>query len=185
MALTPSTMLPLGTLAPSFTLHDTEGHLITLDYFPTPKGYLVIFMCNHCPYVTHLKSHLATLTRDYSKKGIAIFGINSNDYSKYPEDSPTKMKHDKTTFNYAFPYLLDETQEVAKAYQAACTPDFFLFDAHKKLVYRGQYDDSRPGNQKAVTGKDLIAAMEALLNEDSINSHQIPSIGCNIKWRKF
>lgn len=183
MALTPSTMLPLGTIAPNFALPDTEGKTITLDSFPGAKGYLVMFICNHCPYVIHLKSHLATLTAEYLKKGVAVFGINSNDSSQYPEDSPAKMKQDKKQFSYAFPYLFDETQEVARAYQAACTPDFFLFDAEKKLVYRGQYDSSRPKNEIPITGNDLIKALDAVLTRSSINLDQIPSIGCNIKWR--
>ena len=183
MALTPSTMLPLGTLAPNFSLYDTERNIIRLNDYPNAKGYLVMFICNHCPYVVHLKSHLASLTSEYLQKGIAVFGINSNDYLEYPEDSPEKMREDKKKFNYAFPYLIDETQEVAKAYQAACTPDFFLFDADKKLVYRGQYDSSRPKNGLPVTGEDLRKALEAVLSKSSINPQQIPSIGCNIKWK--
>jgi peroxiredoxin len=183
MALTPSTMLALGTQAPSFNLPDTEGKTQSLNAFPEAKGYLVMFICNHCPYVIHLKKHLAELTDTYLKKGIAVFGINSNDFTQYPEDSPQKMKLEKKQFHYSFPYLIDETQEVAKAYQAACTPDFFLFDKNKKLIYRGQYDSSRPGNKVPVTGEDLKAAMEALLANASISPEQIPSIGCNIKWK--
>ena len=183
MALTPSTMLALGTQAPSFNLPDTEGKAQNLNAFPEAKGYLVMFICNHCPYVIHLKKHLAELTDTYLKKGIAVFGINSNDFIQYPEDSPQKMKLEKKQFHYSFPYLMDETQEVAKAYQAACTPDFFLFDKNKKLIYRGQYDSSRPGNKVPVTGEDLKAAMEALLANSPISPDQIPSIGCNIKWK--
>jgi peroxiredoxin len=183
MALTPSTMLALGTQAPSFNLPDTEGKVQSLNAFPEAKGYLVMFICNHCPYVIHLKKHLAELTDTYLKKGIAVFGINSNDFIQYPEDSPQKMKLEKKQFHYSFPYLIDDTQEVAKAYQAACTPDFFLFDKNKKLIYRGQYDSSRPGNKVPVTGEDLKAAMEALLANSPISPDQIPSIGCNIKWK--
>ena len=183
MALTPSTMLPLGTIAPQFKLPDTEGHLLGLDDFPQAQGFLVMFISNHCPYVKHLKEHLAATTAKYMKQGIAVFAINSNDVKNYPEDSPEKMKKDKAQFHYPFPYLFDETQEVAKAYQAACTPDFFLFDRNKKLIYRGQYDDSRPGNRKPITGQNLIAAMEAALKNQSILEEQIPSIGCNIKWK--
>jgi peroxiredoxin len=183
MALTPSTMLALGTQAPSFNLPDTEGKVQSLNAFPEAKGYLVMFICNHCPYVIHLKKHLAELTDTYLKKGIAVFGINSNDFIQYPEDSPQKMKLEKKQFHYSFPYLIDDTQEVAKAYQAACTPDFFLFDKNKKLIYRGQYDSSRPGNKVPVTGEDLKAAMEALLANSPISPDQIPSVGCNIKWK--
>lgn len=183
MALTPSTMLPLGTTAPDFALKDTEGKTVSLDSFPEARGYLVMFICNHCPYVIHLKSHLAALTGEYLNKGFAVFGINSNDYVQYPEDSPEKMKIDKKEFNYAFPYLIDETQKVAKAYQAACTPDFFLFDKNKKLVYRGQYDSSRPKNGVAITGNDLKKALDAVITGSTVNPDQIPSIGCNIKWR--
>ena len=183
MALTPSKMLPLGTQAPDFSLPDTDGNKISLESFPEAKGYLVIFMCNHCPYVVHLKEHLATLTREYIKKGIAVFGINSNDFSKYPEDSPYKMKIDKNRYDYLFPYLLDETQQIAKQYDAACTPDFFLFDRNKKLVYRGQYDDSRPGNKIPITGHDLRTALDGVLADSTINPDQRPSMGCNIKWR--
>jgi len=183
MALTPSTMLALGTQAPSFNLPDTEGKVQSLNAFPEAKGYLVMFICNHCPYVIHLKKHLAELTDTYLKKGIALFGINSNDFIQYPEDSPQKMKLEKKQFHYSFPYLIDDTQEVAKAYQAACTPDFFLFDKNKKLIYRGQYDSSRPGNKVPVTGEDLKAAMEALLANSPISPDQIPSVGCNIKWK--
>lgn len=183
MALTPSTMLPLGTVAPQFNLPDTEGKLVSLDQYPNAKGFLIMFICNHCPYVKHLKKHLAATTSEYIKKGIAVFGINSNDASRYFADNPEKMKEDKAAFNYSFPYLFDETQEVAKAYEAACTPDFFLFDENRRLVYRGQYDDSRPGNSLEITGEDLILAMDALLSHLPIRPTQIASIGCNIKWK--
>ncbi len=183
MALTPSNMLPLGTLAPDFKLPDTDGNFVTLNHFPKPKGYLVMFICNHCPYVVHLKKHLAQTTSEFINQGIAVFGINSNDVANYPEDHPDKMKLDKNSFHYSFPYLFDESQAVAKAYQAACTPDFFLFDANKKLVYRGQYDKSRPKNQEPITGEDLKNAVRSVVEEKSLNIEQIPSIGCNIKWK--
>ncbi|MSP19764.1 MAG: thioredoxin family protein [Bdellovibrionales bacterium] len=184
MALTPSTMLQLGTPAPEFNLPDTEGRIISLNSYPKSKGYLVMFICNHCPYVVHLKTHLAKMTAEYIKKGIAIFGINSNDFTSYPEDRPHKMKEDKETYRYQFPYLIDESQEIARAYQAACTPDFFIFDSHKKLVYRGQYDSSRPGNNEPITGKDLELALQALLAGNISSAEQLPSLGCNIKWKK-
>lgn len=183
MALTPSNMLPLGTKAPSFKLPDTDGNQVTLDSKAGAKGYLVIFMCNHCPYVKHIRSALAQVTADYMKKGIAVFGINANDAANYPEDSPEKMKVEKKSAGYQFPYLYDHTQTVAESYDAACTPDFYLFDASKSLVYRGQFDDSRPGNDEPVTGKDLTAAVESVLSGKKPTDAQAPSIGCNIKWR--
>jgi len=140
-------------------------------------------MCNHCPYVKHIRTELAAITTEYAKKGIAVFGINSNDVKNYPEDSPEMMKKEKEEAHYTFPYLYDETQAIAKAYQAACTPDFFLFDIEHKLVYRGQFDESRPGNKLAVTGQDLKEAMDALLSGKAIQRDQTPSIGCNIKWK--
>ncbi len=184
MALTPSTMLLLGTPAPEFNLPDTEGGIISLNSYPESKGYLVMFICNHCPYVVHLKTHLAKMTAEYIKKGIAVFGINSNDFNSYPEDRPHKMKEDKEIYRYQFPYLIDESQDIARAYQAACTPDFFVFDSHKKLVYRGQYDSSRPGNKEPITGKDLELALQALLAGNLCSAEQLPSLGCNIKWKR-
>ncbi len=183
MAVTPSTMLPLGTQAPDFSLPDTEGRVVCRDDFKDAPGLLVIFLCNHCPYVRHVRLQLAKLTREYQQKGIAVVGINSNDVQEYPEDSPSRMREEIKSAGYTFPYLFDETQEVAKAYRAACTPDFFLFDKNKKLVYRGQMDDSRPGNNIPVTGKDLRAAMDAVLAGRSVPADQKPSIGCNIKWK--
>lgn len=183
MVLTPSTMLELGTEAPTFTLPDPNGRMVSLDDYRDAKGYLVIFMCNHCPYVKHVRYELAKLTSEYQKKGIAVFGINSNDAANYPDDSPERMAKEIQEVGYSFPYLYDETQEVAKAYRAACTPDFFLFDRDKKLVYRGQMDDSRPGNQIPVTGKDLRAAMDSVLEGRTILEQQKPSMGCNIKWK--
>jgi peroxiredoxin len=184
MALTPSTMLlPLGTPAPDFRLPDTEGRLVSLSDFNGAPAYLVMFICNHCPYVKHIRSHLATLCREYQSKGVAIVGINANDVERYPEDSPERMKEEVRSAGYTFPYLFDASQEVAKAYRAACTPDFFLFDRERKLVYRGQYDDSRPGNGIPVTGRDLRAALDAVLAGRLVPANQKPSIGCNIKWK--
>ncbi len=183
MALTPSTMLPLGTQAPNFSLPDTEGNTVSLSDLKDAKALLVIFMCNHCPYVKHVRHELARLTRDYMNQGVAIVGINSNNIDTHPEDSPEKMKEEKENVGYPFPYLFDETQEVAKTYQAACTPDFFLFDQDQKLVYRGQLDDSRPGNDIPVTGKDLRNALDQLLAGQPISQPQNPSVGCNIKWK--
>jgi len=183
MALTPSTMLKLGTSAPYFRLPDTEGRLISLEDFKGAKALLVIFMCNHCPYVKHIRPGLVEFAQKYQSKGLAVVGINANDAAKYPDDSPEKMVDEVATAGYTFPYLYDETQVAAKAYRAACTPDFFLFDKNRKLVYRGQFDDSRPGNNIPVTGKDMREAVDALLAGKAINPAQSPSIGCNIKWR--
>ncbi|GIX49885.1 thioredoxin family protein [Limisphaera sp. 4302-co] len=184
MALTPSTMmLPLGTVAPDFRLPDTEGRMVSLSDFAGAPAYLVMFICNHCPYVKHIRSSLAALCREYQAKGVAIVGINSNDVERYPDDSPERMKEEVRSAGYTFPYLFDATQEVAKAYRAACTPDFFLFDRDRKLVYRGQYDDSRPGNGIPVTGRDLRAALDAVLAGRPVPADQKPSVGCNIKWK--
>ena len=183
MAKTPSTMLALGTRAPDFRLPDTEGAVVSRDDSATAPGLLVMFLCNHCPYVQHIRGGLADFAREYRAKGLAIVAINANDVSSHPDDSPEKMKVEKKGYGYVFPYLYDESQEVAKAYAAACTPDFFLFDGARQLVYRGQFDDSRPGNGVAVTGKDLRAACEALLSGRPITADQRPSIGCNIKWK--
>ena len=182
MSLTPSTMLPLGTRAPDFTLPDTNGTPVSLADFPQP-ALLVIFMCNHCPYVVHLREGLARLARDYAPRGVGILGINANDVENYPADSPGRMQAEVKSAGYIFPYLYDEMQAVAKAFRAACTPDFFLFDAGRKLVYRGQFDDSRPGNGQPVTGKDLRAALDALLASQPVPAIQKPSMGCNIKWK--
>ncbi|MBX6313600.1 MAG: thioredoxin family protein [Isosphaeraceae bacterium] len=185
MALTPSTMLPLGTKAPDFRLPDTEdGRLVSLDDFKDAQAYLVIFLCNHCPYVKHVRHELANLTREYMDRGVAVVGISSNDAAAYPEDSPERMRQEKLEVGYPFPYLYDETQEVAKAYQAACTPDFYVFDRDRKLVYRGQMDSSRPGNNIPVTGQDLRAALDAVLTGQPVSAEdQRPSMGCNIKWK--
>jgi peroxiredoxin len=184
MALTPSTMLPLGTVAMDFQLPDTNGKIVSLVELAKGKSaLLVIFICNHCPYVIHIRAGLAQFARDYAPKRVGIVGISSNDAKNYPADSPAKMKDEVKTAGYIFPYLYDETQAVAKAYRAACTPDIFLFDQGRKLVYRGQFDASRPGNGIPVTGKDLRAALDALLAGKPAPENQIPSIGCNIKWK--
>ena len=184
MALTPSNMLPLGTLAPDFNLIDTKDDQIkSLDDLKGARGTLVMFICNHCPFVIHVNQQLVQLANDYSPKGINCVAISSNDVVNYPQDGPDKMKVHAKTNHYPFPYLYDETQDVAKAYDAACTPDFFLFDQDLKLVYAGQLDGSRPGNDIPVTGEDLRAAMDALLGQDTINPNQKPSMGCNIKWK--
>jgi len=183
MALTPSTMLPLGTVAPDFKLPDTNGKIISIADFASAPALLVIFMCNHCPYVVHIRAGLAQLARDYQPRGVAVVGINSNDVENYPSDGPVLMKEEAKAAGYTFPYLFDESQSVAHAYRAACTPDIFLFDAHRKLVYRGQFDDSRPGNGLPVTGKDIRTALGQLLAAQPMPADQKPSIGCNIKWK--
>jgi len=183
MAVTPSTMLELGTLAPDFRLPDTDGRMVGRSDFTDSKALLVAFICNHCPYVQHIRRGLAAFAREYQAKGLAIVGINSNDAGEYPEDGPQKMVDEVKAAGYVFPYLYDETQAVAKAYRAACTPDLFLFDRSRALVYRGQFDDSRPGNGVPVTGKDLRAAADAALAGRPIPAAQKPSMGCNIKWK--
>ncbi len=183
MVQTPSTMVPLGTKAPFFRLPDTTGKMVSLDDFQDAPAMLVIFMCNHCPFVVHVRDELARLAKEYQEKGVAIVGINANDVDNYPDDNPEKMAEHVEKFGYTFPYLYDETQEVAKAYHAACTPDFFLFDKEKKLVYRGQLDGSRPGNNVPVTGEDLRAALNAVLEGKPIPENQNPSLGCDIKWK--
>lgn len=184
MALTPSTMLDLGIEAPDFTLPDTENRMVRLSEVKNKKPFLVMFICNHCPYVKHIGNELSALTREFQERGVSVFGINSNDMIAYPEDSVDKMVIEKKRLNYSFPYLIDASQSVAKAYKAACTPDFFLFDKSAQLVYRGQFDGSRPGNQIPVTGTDLKKALEAVLKNEKPDLDQRPSIGCNIKWKK-
>jgi peroxiredoxin len=176
-------MLPLGTPAPAFRLPDTTGELVTLDDFKGRPALLVMFLCNHCPFVTHVAAELAKLGRDYLPKGVGIVAINSNDAEAYPEDSPAKMREERQARGYEFPYLYDESQAVAAAYHAACTPDFYLFDDELTLAYRGQLDASRPGNDVPVTGQDLRAALDALLAGRRPAADQRPSIGCNVKWR--
>jgi peroxiredoxin len=183
MALTPSTMLALGTAAPDFKLPDTNGKIVSLADFNSAPALVVLFICNHCPYVKHIRAGLAQMARDYQARGAAVVAISSNDVENYPADSPEKMKEEAKSAGYIFPYLYDETQAVAKAYQAACTPDIFLFDKNRKLAYRGQFDDSRPGNGRPVTGKDLRAALDAVLAGRPAPEPQIPSVGCNIKWK--
>ncbi|HNZ18658.1 MAG: thioredoxin family protein [Candidatus Hydrogenedentes bacterium] len=183
MALTASTMLSLGTAAPDFCLPDTEGAKVALSDFDGNRVLLVMFICNHCPYVKHVRHELARLGRDYASRGVGMVAINANDAAAYPEDSPEKMRAEKASAGYPFPYLYDETQEVAKAYGAACTPDFFVFDGDRRLAYRGQLDDARPGNGEPVTGHDLRAALDALLAGQPVAETQRPSMGCNIKWK--
>ena len=183
MARTPSNMLPLGTKAPAFGLLDTVSDTsVTLDSLKGELGTVIMFICNHCPFVIHVNPMIVEMAKEYQNKGIAFIAISSNDIVNYPQDAPHLMKQTALELDYTFPYLYDESQEVAKAYDAACTPDFYLFDKSQHLVYRGQLDDSRPGNGIPVTGKDLRNAFDALLSGDAINPVQKPSIGCNIKW---
>jgi len=176
-------MLPLGTTAPDFKLPDTQGKVVSLADFKDRSALLVLFICNHCPYVKHIRTGLAQLARDYQPTQVGIVAINSNDVANYPDDSPAKMKTEVKSAGYSFPYLYDETQAVAKAYRAACTPDIYLFDKNQKLVYRGQFDDSRPGNGVPVTGKDLRDALDAVLAGKAVPPNQKASMGCNIKWK--
>lgn len=185
MAQTPSTMLPLGTQAPAFALPDTvSGAVITLAQVRSSKATVVMFICNHCPYVIHVKDELVRLARDYQPRGVAFVAISSNDVEHYPQDAPALMRDFATASGFSFPYLYDESQNVARAYQAACTPDFFVFDGDLALAYRGQLDGSRPGNGKPVTGASMRAALDALLAGMSVGDDQIPSVGCNIKWKR-
>ncbi|MSU57402.1 MAG: thioredoxin family protein [Pedosphaera sp.] len=184
MALTPSTMLALGTAAPDFQLQDPAGKYSTLASFKDKSALLVMFICNHCPYVKHVRAGLAQLAKDYEPRGAGIVAINANDVTSHPDDSPAKMAEEAKSAGYTFPYLFDEKQAVAKAYRAACTPDFFLFDRGRRLVYRGQFDASRPGNGIPVTGKDLRAALDAVLSGKPPSMMQTPSMGCNIKWKR-
>lgn len=181
MVKTASTMLPIGTSAPDFSLPNVDGSVVSREQL-AGKPLLVIFMCNHCPFVIHLREALAAFADEYQAKGLAVVGISSNDVAGYPQDGPEEMKKEAADAGYRFPYLYDATQEVAQAYRAACTPDFFLFDQDHKLAYRGQFDSSRPGNDVAVTGEDLRAACDALLSGSDVAAEQTPSIGCNIKW---
>ena len=185
MAAVPSTMMPLGTKAPDLTLFDVvSSKLVSLSMVKSDKATLIMFICNHCKYVKHIHSELVKITEEFIPKGLSVIAISSNDVVNFPEDSPELMKAQALESNYNFPYLYDETQEIAKAYDAACTPDFFLFDGELKLVYRGQFDDSRPKNELPVTGKDLRLAIESILTGKEVNSEQRPSIGCNIKWKE-
>ena len=184
MALTPSTMLPLGTPAPAFALPDVvEGNTVSLETFSGEKALVVMFICRHCPYVKHVQEELARLGTDYADKNVGMLGISSNDAANYPDDAPESLKAYAQEQGFVFPLCYDESQETAKAYTAACTPDIFLFDAERRLVYRGQLDDSRPGSDIPVTGKDLRAAIDAVLNDQPVNADQKAGIGCNIKWK--
>ena len=183
MARTPSTMPELGIPAPAFSLPDPSGRIHTLDDFKDAKALLVMFMCNHCPFVIHLRPALAAFAREYQDKGLAVVGINANDVASHPDDAPEKMAEEIERAGYIFPYLYDETQQTAKDYRAACTPDFFLYDRDRRLVYRGQFDDSRPGNDIPVTGRDMRATVDAVLAGRPVPEDQKPSLGCNIKWR--
>ncbi len=183
MAATPSKMIELGTKAPNFSLPDTDGKIVKLADFSHKKALLVMFICNHCPFVKHIRSELVKIGQDFENSDLGIVAISANDAVKYPEDSPEKMKIEKNDAGYKFPYLYDESQSVAKSYDAACTPDFFLFDKYQKLVYRGQLDDSRPSNGIPVTGEDLRRAIDFALKGEKNDFVQKPSIGCNIKWK--
>ncbi len=183
MSLTPSTMLPLDTSAPDFSLPDTGGKTVSLSDFEKGKPLLVVFMCNHCPYVKHIQHDFAELVAEYQKKGVEVVGINANDVQNFPEDSPENMAAAAKEIGYTFDYLYDEDQEVAKAYRAACTPDFFLFDGERKLFYRGQMDASRPGNDISISGNDLRGALDRVLAGKAPPEEQRPSLGCNIKWK--
>lgn len=181
MAAVESQMLELGTPVPDFSLPDPAGRLHSLP--DTASAFLVMFICNHCPFVKHVRAELARIGQDYAGRGVAIVAINSNDVDKYPDDGPEQMHREAIEQDYNFPYVLDTDQSVAKAYRAACTPDFYLFDAERKLAYRGQLDGSRPGNSVPVDGRDLRAALDAVLDGGPVDDDQVPSIGCNIKWR--
>jgi peroxiredoxin len=182
MAIT-STMLELGTQAPRFRLPDTDGTIVDSDDFADAPALLVMFICNHCPFVKHVRAELARIGQEYQARGVAIVAIGSNDVAQYPADAPERMREEKSAAGYTFPYLFDESQEAAAAYHAACTPDFFLFDRERTLVYRGQLDDSRPSNGLPVTGQDLRGALDAVLSGKPPADEQKPSIGCSIKWK--
>jgi peroxiredoxin len=183
MATTPSTMLELGTTTPPFRLPDFDGHMISDRDFQTASALLVAFICPHCPYVKHIRQEFARFAQEYQARGLAVVAINSNDTKQVPEDGPAAMKSEAATTGYTFPYLYDESQQIAKAFHAACTPDLFLFDRHRRLVYRGQFDDSRPSKDTPVTGADLRAAADAVLEGRTVSAAQKPSIGCNVKWK--
>ncbi|WP_343327565.1 thioredoxin family protein [Roseivirga pacifica] len=177
-------MLPLGTQAPDFSLFDTiSGKKVSLNELKSNKATVILFICNHCPFVKHVDAGIVALAKDYQAKGVAFIAISSNDVQNYPQDGPDLMKEEAEKVGYSFPYLYDETQAVAKAYDAACTPDFYIFDAEMKCAYRGQLDGSRPGNGVPVTGSDMRAALDEILDGKPVSAQQIPSLGCNIKWR--
>lgn len=184
MAYTESTMLPLGTKAPHFALPDTVSEkIVSLNDIISDKATVVMFLCNHCPYVVHVNPEISRLAREYQAIGVSFVGISSNDAVKYPDDAPDKMKETAVQAGYTFPYLYDESQEVARAYDAACTPDFYVFDGNCRLVYRGRLDRSRPANQEPLDGRDLRAALDAVLEGRAVDEKQYPSGGCNIKWK--
>jgi thiol-disulfide isomerase/thioredoxin len=184
MARTPSKMMPLGTIAPDFNLFDTiSGVQVSLDQLKSDIATVIMFICNHCPFVKHIDQGLVELANDYQKRGISFVAISSNDVVNYPQDAPNLMRLEAERLGYTFPYLYDESQDVALAYDAACTPDFYIFDGDMKCVYRGQMDDSRPGNHIPVSGRDIRAALDQILKGESVNQRQLPSLGCNIKWK--
>ena len=184
MALTPSTMLPLGTPAPDFSLPDAvSGKTVSLSDYTEAKALLVMFICNHCPYVVHINDDFGPLANEFANEGLAVVAINANDIANYPQDAPPRMKDLAESKGWSFPFLMDDDQSVAKAYQAACTPDFFLFDSNKKLVYRGQWDNASPGRNDPVDGQHMRAAIRAILGGAAPSSEQIPAMGCNIKWK--
>jgi thiol-disulfide isomerase/thioredoxin len=185
MALTPSNMLPLGTPAPDFRLPDTvSGRVLALSELKSGRATVVMFLCNHCPYVKHVNPELIRVAHDYQPKGVSFIAISSNDAANYPEDAPDKMRDTAQRLGYPFPYLYDESQDVARAYQAACTPDLYVFDGDLKLAYRGRLDGSTPGNEVPLSGQDLRAALDAVLAGRPVDPEQKPSMGCNIKWKK-
>ena len=185
MVLTPSAMIPLGSEAPDFRLPDAvSGRELSLGEMKSDVATVVMFICNHCPYVKHIQRGLVELAGDYAPRGVSFVAINSNDVENYPDDSPERMKETAEEKGYPFPYLFDGTQEVAKAYDAACTPDFFVYDKNMRCLYRGQLDDSRPGNGKPVTGADMRKALDAVAAGEEIAWEQVPSVGCNIKWKR-
>lgn len=184
MTVVKSRMIPLGTKAPTFNLEDAvSGKMMTLQDLKSDRATVVMFICNHCPFVKHIRQTLVNVAREYSAKGVAFIAINSNDYKAFPDDSPEMMKKYAEEFNFPFPYLIDETQEVAKVYQAECTPDFYVFDQDLKCVYRGRFDASSPGNRIEVTGEELTSALDHILKEEPVSQDQQPSMGCNIKWK--
>ncbi len=183
MVKTASTMMPLGTTAPDFSLVNVDGRTVSLSDFADAPALVVMFICNHCPFVKHVADELARFGQEYQARGAAVVAVSSNDVSSHPEDSPEQMVHEAEQRGYTFPYLYDEDQEVAKAYRAACTPDFYVFDRQRRLVYRGQFDASRPGKEVPVTGEDLRRAVDAVLDGRPVQEDQKPSIGCNIKWK--
>lgn len=183
MAKTLSYMLPLGTTAPDFNLPDFDGNNYKQASFNDAPALLVAFICSHCPYVKHVQKEFTQMVKEYQQKGVAVVAVNSNDIKRYPQDGPQMMAQDAKTFGYTFPFLFDETQQVAKAYKAVCTPDYFLFDKNRELVYRGRMDASRPENNLPVTGEDLRAAMDAVLENRPVSDNQVPSLGCSIKWK--